>query len=179
MDHCSQQHHPKPALSEQSTSNPASSPDQLRYHLTPIPPMSSAVDPQVKEAEATHDEEDDDGEDEEEEEDELDSEAETERDSLTNGAPNPSHLHVPVTHGAVMAQAAAEPSELMQLDMSEDIRIGSPENCSNNVESELQQRPVDHQRHTESYQSESAQPWTLLQYEFGADPLPSGNNLFR
>ncbi|KAJ8636635.1 hypothetical protein MRB53_010902 [Persea americana] len=176
MDHCNQQHHPKPALSEQSTSNPASSPDQLRYHLTPIPPMLSAVDPQVKEAEGTHDEDDDDGEDEEEEEDELDSEAETERESPANVAPNPSHLLAPVTHGTVMAQAAAEPSELMQLDMSEDIRIGSPENCSNNVESELQQRPVDHRRHTESYQAESAQPRPLLQYEFGADLLPSGGS---
>lgn len=175
LDHCNQQHHPKPALSEQSTSNPASSSDQYRYHSTPIPPMLLAVDPQVKEAEATHEKEADDDEDEEEEEAELDSETETGRDSHTNAAQNPSHLHGPATHGAVMAQPVAEPSELMQLEMSEDIRLGSPENCSNNVESELQPRPVDHQPHTESYQAESAQPWPFLQYEFGAEP--SGNNL--
>ena len=144
--------------------------------------MFTPIAPQIKEAEANQevddDDDDDEEEDEEEEEPELDSEAETGRESPVNVAQNPLQLHGQVPDGTVMGQAAAEPSELMQLEMSEDIRLGSPDDGSNNLDSELQVLagvgPVDHYQHAESYRAESAHPWPMLQYELSSDLPHSG-----
>ncbi|KAL4355169.1 hypothetical protein GQ457_06G029370 [Hibiscus cannabinus] len=92
---------PKPALSEHSTSNPAS---YTRLHSPVLPPMHAVLNPNL---------EDDDDDDEEQENDEDDDE-EPELDCAE--------------------VAAGEPSELMQLEMSEDIRLGSPEDASNNLD---------------------------------------------
>ncbi|RWR95376.1 basic helix-loop-helix protein A-like protein [Cinnamomum micranthum f. kanehirae] len=182
MDHYNQHHFPKPALSEHSTSNPMSSSERPHYHSPPVPAMFAPIAPRIKEAEANQevddDDDDDEEEDEEEEEPELDSEAETGRESPVNVAQNPLQLHGQVTDGTVMGQAAAEPSELMQLEMSEDIRFGSPDDGSNNLDSELQVLagvgPVDHYQHAESYRAESARPWPMLQYELSSDLPHSG-----
>lgn len=100
-----------------------------------------------------------------EEEDESDSEAETARNS-----------------GPVAAAATAvEPSELMQLEMSEDIRVGSPDDGSNNLDSDFHllavSHPSDHHQHrrADSYRAESTRRWddpALLQL-----PPASGNLL--
>lgn len=145
--------------------------------------MFSPIAPRIKEAEANQEVDDDDDDDEEEDEEEeeepeLDSEAETGRESPVNVAQNPLQLHGLVTDGTVMGQAAAEPSELMQLEMSEDIRFGSPDDGSNNLDSELQVLAgvgtVDHYQHAESYRAESARPWPMLQYELSSDLPHSG-----
>lgn len=190
MDQYNQQHS-KPALSEHSTSNPASSSDRSRFHSPPAPAMFSAVDPQAKEAEANQEEEadddDDDDDDEDEDEDEeeegdSDSEAETGRHSPANAPQNSLECGLN-QHGVTPAQVPAEPSELMQLEMSEDIRLGSPDDCSNNLDSEMHllaashsgAGPIDHHRHAESYRAESTRTWPLLQYELSDDlPLSGG-----
>ncbi|KAI7983380.1 Basic helix-loop-helix protein A [Camellia lanceoleosa] len=76
---------------------------------------------------------------------------------------------------AVAHRAAAEPSELMQLEMSEDIRLGPPDDGSNNLDLEFQLlaasqagNPADHHRRADSYRAESIRRWLVLQ-----DPLSS------
>ncbi|KAL7200669.1 hypothetical protein ACSBR1_032569 [Camellia fascicularis] len=63
----------------------------------------------------------------------------------------------------------------MQLEMSEDIRLGSPDDGSNNLDSEFQLlaasqagNPADQHRRADSYRAESIRRWPVLQ-----DPLSS------
>ncbi|KAI9080294.1 hypothetical protein K1719_037688 [Acacia pycnantha] len=157
IDH-QRQHHPpppKPALSEHSTSNPTTSSDHSRLQSTPIAAaMYSAVDPSpaTPPAPNNHINEDDDEDDEEEAD--SDSEAETARNSGPTSTPEAS---------GVAVATAAEPSELMQLEMSEDIRVGSPDDGSNNLDSDFHMlavsHPGDHERRADSYRAESTRRW--------------------
>ncbi|XP_004290663.1 PREDICTED: basic helix-loop-helix protein A isoform X1 [Fragaria vesca subsp. vesca] len=164
---------PKPALSEHSTSNPATSSDHHpRFHsphLTAIRNNAAANNPPPLHAAAQEDDEDED--EEEDDEGESDSEAETGRNG--NGRPlPPAGTNVP----------AAEPSELMQLEMSEDIRLGSPDDASNNLDSDFHMLAVsqsanaaDQQRQADSYRAESARRWPPVQPPMSAvQPPPSG-----
>ncbi|PPD72192.1 hypothetical protein GOBAR_DD30913 [Gossypium barbadense] len=63
-----------------------------------------------------------------------------------------------------------EPSELMQLDMSEDIKLGSPDDASNNLDSDFNMlavsqsgNPTDNQRRAELFRDESNRRWQMLQ----------------
>ncbi|KAJ6736088.1 TRANSCRIPTION FACTOR TT8 [Salix viminalis] len=157
---------PKPALSGHSTSSPATSSDHPRLHPPPIPPFYVAAEPSANADQNDEDEEEEDEEEEEEEEEhDSDSGAETSRDAHLEPrqAQNPPQI------------AAAEPSELMQLEMSEDIRLGSPDDGSNNLDSDFPvtgpDKLVDHQNRADSYRAESARRWTLLQ----DNPFNSGN----
>nr|AEC03343.1 bHLH transcription factor MYC1 [Diospyros kaki] len=173
---------PKPALSEHSTSNPATSSEHARFHSSPLlPAMYAPVDPpadanqmeqEEEEDEEEEEEEDDDDDDDEEEEEqeggESESEANTGRNSRLSGGQNPHALSQGV--GA----AEAEPSELMQLEMSEDIRFGSPDDASNNLDSDFQLlaasqagNPTDHQGRADSYRAESTRRWPVIVH----DPL--------
>ncbi|XP_057483081.1 transcription factor BHLH42-like [Actinidia eriantha] len=156
---------PKPALSEHSTSNPATSSSHPRFHSNPLPPTYAPLDPALF-ASQIHlaEEEEDNDDDEEEVQAELDSEAHT---GPNSGAQNPRADHV--------ARVAAEPSELMQLEMSEDIQLGSPDDGSNHLDPDFQLmvasqggvgNPVDHPHQVDSFRAESARRWPLLQ-----DPL--------
>ncbi|KAF9682870.1 hypothetical protein SADUNF_Sadunf05G0153000 [Salix dunnii] len=149
---------PKPALSGHSTSS-----DHPRLHPPPIPPFYVAAEPSAN-ADHNDEDEEEDGEEEEEEHD-SDSGAETSRDAHLEPrqAQNPHQV------------AAAEPSELMQLEMSEDIRLGSPDDGSNNLDSDFPltgpDNLVDHQNRADPYRAESARRWTLLQ----DNPYSTGN----
>ncbi|XWS36288.1 hypothetical protein CRYUN_Cryun20dG0072700 [Craigia yunnanensis] len=145
---------PKPALSEHSTSNPANSSDHSRFHSPSIPPMYAAADPPVN-----ANQEDDDEEDDDEEEPESDS-TETGRNSS----------QVPAQNNQAAVAAVAEPSELMQLEMSEDIRLGSPDDVSNNLDSDFHMltvsqsgNPANQQRLADSFRAESSRRWSMLQ----------------
>nr|BAM36702.1 bHLH transcriptional factor AN1 homolog [Rosa hybrid cultivar] len=166
---------PKPALSEHSTSNPATSSDHHpRFHsphLTAIRNNAAANNAQPLHAAAQEDEEDEDEEeDDQDEEGESDSEAETGR----NGRP--------LAAAAGPNVPAAEPSELMQLEMSEDIRLGSPDDASNNLDSDFHMLAVsqsanaaNQQRQTDSYRAESTRRWPPVQPPMTAvQPPPSG-----
>lgn len=99
---------PKPALSEHSTSNPS-----VTNHFLSPPLIYTPADEEREEEE----EEDEDGDEDQKADDQLDSEED---------------LNSMMSHGGASAAAAAEPSDqLMQVDMSEDIRLGSPD--SNNL----------------------------------------------
>lgn len=170
MDH-HPPHPPKPALSEHSTSNPAASSEHSRFQSPPLPAMYSAADHQQANNNPAEEEEDDEEEDEEEEEEEADSdsEAETGRHSRMAVAQNAS--------GLATVPTAAEPSELMQLEMSEDIRLGSPDG-SNNLDSDFHMlavsqsgNPVDHQRRADSYKAESTRRWPSL-HDHSTNNLP-------
>ncbi|XVE73158.1 hypothetical protein DITRI_Ditri11bG0094600 [Diplodiscus trichospermus] len=158
---------PKPALSEHSTSNPATSSDHTHFQYSPsIPPMYAAAEPPVNpnhedndndEEEEEDDDDDDDDEDDEEEEPESDS-AETGRNSRQVPTQNPQEV-----------AAAAEPSELMQLEMSEDIKLGSPDDASNNLNSDFHMlavsqsgNPADQQRRADSFRAESSRRWEMI-----------------
>nr|CBY88797.1 basic helix-loop-helix transcription factor [Humulus lupulus] len=149
----------KPALSEQSTSNPATS-DNPRFHSQPMTTAiysgaATGVVDETKEDEG--DEEDDDMD--EEEAAESDSEAEIGRSNVGGGP-----ISAQNTSGE--AVVPAEPSELMQLDMSEDIRLGSPDDGSNNLDSDFHLLAVSQsERHLcqpDSYPAESTPRWPLL-----------------
>ncbi|CAN6693926.1 unnamed protein product [Malus baccata var. baccata] len=161
-------HHPpppKPALSEHSTSNPTTSSDHPHFHSSNLLPAMS-TDPPLNAAQ----EDDEDEEDDNQEEDdgaESDSEAET--------GPNGGAI-VPAANPPQALAAVAEPSELMQLEMSEDIRLGSPDDASNNLDSDFHllalsqsRNPADQQRQADSYRAESTRRWPSVQ-----EPLSSG-----
>ena len=56
----------------------------------------------------------------------------------------------------------AEPSELMQLEMPEDIRLGSPNDGSNNLDSDFHLLAVS-QGGNEARQAESTRRWSSSQ----------------
>ncbi|XVF72423.1 hypothetical protein PTKIN_Ptkin12aG0120200 [Pterospermum kingtungense] len=158
---------PKPALSEHSTSNPpATSSDHTLFHSASIPPTYAAADPPVN---ANQEEDDDEEEEEEEEDDDDDDEEGPESDSAETGR---NSRQVPTQNTqAVEAVAAAEPSELMQLEMSEDIKIGSPDDASNNLDSSdfhmlavsQSGNPAEQQRRADWFKAESSRRWQMLQ----------------
>ncbi|CAK9151059.1 unnamed protein product [Ilex paraguariensis] len=174
---------PKPALSEHSTSNPASSSDHARFQSVSMPSTYATEDPlantnqidaEEEEEEEEEEDEDDEEEGEEEEEADRDSEAETVRNS---GLSRSQQNYQTVTQGVPAAPGASEPSELMQLDMSEDIRVGSPDDGSNNLNSDFHLlavsqagNPTDHKPRADLYRAESSRRWPIL-----LDSL--GNNL--
>lgn len=155
--HHHQLHPPKPALSEHSTSNPATSSDHPSFHSPPVPAMYQVPDVPVNTNNPEEDEE------EEDEDVESDSEIVTDR--------NNSQI-TPATNTQGIGAAAAEPSELMQLEMSEDIRLGSPDDGSNNMDSDLHMlgvgqssNPTNQRRQADSYRAESTRRWPLSRLE--------------
>ncbi|KAI3848111.1 hypothetical protein MKW92_025802 [Papaver armeniacum] len=173
-------HHPTPARSEHSTSNPAStSSEQFNFNSTPglLSAMYSAAHPipHSSNLEKQNEDDEDDEEEEEEEEDddeengsESDSQAETGRNSYADAATtavvmqDPIHLCDPMIEGLVTT--TAERSELVQHEMSEDIRIGSPDDVSNNnLDPDVRMFDITHG-------SEPGRKWS-------ADQLISGGGL--
>ncbi|KAK8532534.1 hypothetical protein V6N13_131855 [Hibiscus sabdariffa] len=155
---------PKPALSEHSTSNPAASSDQNIFHSPSVPPPCSAADPPVNATQEDDDNVDDDDEDEDDNDEEEDEDEEPESYSAETGR---NILQVPTQNTqAVTAVAALEqPSELMQLEMSEDINLGSPDDASYNLDSDFHMlavsqsgNPTEHRR-----RGESNGRWQMLQ----------------
>ncbi|XP_057745474.1 basic helix-loop-helix protein A [Arachis stenosperma] len=143
---------PKPALSEHSTSNPASSSDCLIYTVTdpPFPPPNLTNEDNMEEDQDNEEEE-------EEEEDEDDEEEEPILDSEDEKRRNNNNVSGGIT----------EPSELMQLEMSEDIRVGSPNDGSNNLDSNFHLLAVteaDNQSgQVDSYRVDPTQRWDPIQ----------------
>ncbi|KAG7970578.1 hypothetical protein I3843_07G091100 [Carya illinoinensis] len=194
-DHPHQPLPPKPALSEHSTSNPATSSDHPHFHYSPLsvppiypsisdqPPVNASlqellVHPEDQDLEDQEEEDDDDDDEDDEIDDgESDSEAETGR----NNRPITSASNVLRGMATTTSAATAEPSELVQLEMSEDIRLGSPEDGSNNLDSDFHMlavsqsvNPTNHnQRHADSYRANSStrRIWPLGS---GIQPLHSG-----
>ncbi|WCJ21519.1 basic helix-loop-helix (bHLH) DNA-binding superfamily protein [Euphorbia peplus] len=157
------QHHPplpppKPAISEQSTSNPATSSHQLRFHSR-IPAMYAAAHPPNNAGQEDDDEDED-------EEDGSDSEAETGR--------NIGSVPMEAQHAQGVMGTIAEPSELMQVEMSEDIRLGSPDDGSTHLDSDFNligsQIRLDHQSRSDSFRAESVRRW-------GSEQDPLNNNI--
>jgi hypothetical protein len=102
-------------------------------------------------------EEEDEEDDEDDEEDqESDSEAETSREALLEPCQAQNPLQV----------AVVEPSELMQLEMSEGIRLGSPDDGSNNLDVDFPlinpESLMDHQSRADSFRTESARRWAPM-----------------
>ena len=154
---------PKPALSEHSTSNPTSSTD----HIPTI--MYTMQDPP-----STNPNQDDMDEDEEDEEDEEDDEVESESGDETGGR----------NRRATSLTAIVEPSELMQIEMPDDIRIGSPNDGSNNLDSDFHLLVVSNQGnplgHVDSYKTDSTQRWGPIEDPVGNSlqiQLPSSGKL--
>ncbi|XP_047157064.1 truncated basic helix-loop-helix protein A-like [Vigna umbellata] len=143
-------HHPlppKPALSEHSTSNPISSSDHIPAVMYTVadPP---AADPSLND-EMDEDEEEEDEEEEEEEEEGAESASEDEtRDRIARRVTTPEMEDV----------TRAEPSELMQLELPEDIRVGSPNDGSNNLDSDFHLLAVS-QGGNAAGQAESSVRW--------------------
>ncbi|PON55299.1 Basic helix-loop-helix transcription factor [Parasponia andersonii] len=163
----------KPALSEHSTSNPGMSSDNPRFHSPPMPDAiyatATATEPPVAEEanqDGEGDEEDEDENIDDQEEVDSDSEAEMDRN---NGRSISADQNTPATTVAV------EPSELMQLDMSEDIRLGSPDDGSNNLDSDFHLLAVSGQS---DHRAESTKRWQFVPdpttSNIGLPLLPSG-----
>ncbi|XP_078149390.1 basic helix-loop-helix (bHLH) DNA-binding superfamily protein isoform X1 [Carex rostrata] len=119
-----QEMHTMPALSEQSTSNPISYTDSQ---------------PQFNPQNFQHQIKDDQENEEEEDDEEDDDDEEAHDDSEEDNVPRNINQMDPAVNFT-----NAEPSELMQLEMSEGIRLGSPDDCSNNFEAELQMLGMCH-----------------------------------
>nr|XP_010906882.1 basic helix-loop-helix protein A isoform X2 [Elaeis guineensis] len=167
MDH--QDIHPKPALSEYSTSNPTACTEQQLLQTQAIQQMS--VDPHGSNQEEEEDDDDDADDDEDIDHNDVDddgdevevgsgSEAETGR----YNAGISTQLIPPSLAADEKAIPATEPSELMQLEMSEGIRLGSPDECSNDLDTELQVLAVCHNSEQSNQQrrDDSYQAWNFL-----------------
>ena len=138
--------------------------DNPRFHSPPVFYTATADFPVLDVANEEDQEEDI--------EEEADSDSEDELMDRNNGRP------VSVQNSPVgAAVVTTEPSELMQLDMSEDIRLGSPDDASNNLDSDFHllavTQPDQHdqlctQPHHDSYPAESTRQWPLV-------PDPSAN----
>ncbi|MQL76254.1 hypothetical protein Taro_008624 [Colocasia esculenta] len=115
----------KPALSEHSTSNPA--PRQV-FRSPSLPAMPPASTDSFRYAD------DDDDDDVDEDDDGADSGSDSEAAGGNRGGGEVARP-CPVAAAAGME---AEPSELMQMEMPEEIRLGSPDDCSNNLDVDLQ-----------------------------------------
>lgn len=156
---------PKPALSEHSTSNPAASSDYTRFHSPSVPLVYAAADPPV-----TADQGENNNVDEEEEEEEDDDDEEGDEEPESYSAETGRNTQQVPTENTLAVVAAEEPSELMQLDMSEDIKLGSPDDASNNLDSDFNMlavsqsgNPTDNQRRAELFRDESNRRWQMLQ----------------
>ncbi|XP_068658609.1 transcription factor BHLH42-like isoform X1 [Aristolochia californica] len=164
LDDSDQQQQPKPALSEQSTSNPASA-DPTCFKSPPFPTMFRALD--LPTGETDHQGNQEEEEEEEEEEIDSDSEVETEKYSLANPSHNdPIQLWGQISHDLPPSLPVAEASELIQMDMSEDIRLGSPEDAEiQMLDASNSGRQADPQRLVDSYRVDPDRAWELLQEE--------------
>ncbi|MBA0852804.1 hypothetical protein Goshw_010002 [Gossypium schwendimanii] len=156
---------PKPALSEHSTSNPAASSDYTRFHSPSVPLVYAAADPPVNADQGEYNNVD---EEEEDEEDDDDEEGDEEPESYS--AETGRTTQQVQTESTLAVVAAEEPSELMQLDMSEDIKLGSPDDASNNLDSDFNMlavsqsgNPTDNQRRAELFRDESNRRWQMRQ----------------
>ncbi|XP_059299723.1 transcription factor BHLH42 isoform X1 [Lycium ferocissimum] len=145
---------PKPALSEHSTSNPPTFSEPKFYSGNTLPSASIHLADQdgriAREEEEDEDQEDDDDDD----DDDSDSIA------IQNGL------------------GAAEASELMQLDVSEVIRLGSPEDGSNNMDSDFHLVGVSQAGNTaDSFKAETAISWAHFQDLQHLPGVPSNDEL--
>ncbi|KAL5068220.1 hypothetical protein RYX36_019107 [Vicia faba] len=141
---------PKPALSEHSTSNPTYSTD----HIPAI--MYTMADPPPSTTNPNQDDMDED-EEEDEEDDEVESGSEDETDQDHNQHAN-------------SIKEIVEPSELMQIEMPDDIRIGSPNDGSNNLDSDFHLLAVSNQGNPTQVDSYRIERWGLIE-EHADDPL--------
>ncbi|CAI8602961.1 unnamed protein product [Vicia faba] len=141
---------PKPALSEHSTSNPTYSTD----HIPAI--MYTMADPPPSTTNPNQDDMDED-EEEDEEDDEVETGSEDETDQDHNQHAN-------------SIKEIVEPSELMQIEMPDDIRIGSPNDGSNNLDSDFHLLAVSNQGNPTQVDSYRIERWGLIE-EHADDPL--------
>ncbi|XP_055813282.1 transcription factor BHLH42 isoform X2 [Solanum dulcamara] len=144
---------PKPALSEHSTSNSFTFSEP--YFYSGNIPSSTGVGPVDQDDRIVGEEENGEEEDEDEDRDEDENdEVELDSDSIAIqrgvGAANP---------------IAAEASELMQLDMSEAIRLGSPDDGSNNMDTDFHLDGVSlaGNNTADSFKAETAISWANFQ----------------
>ncbi|XP_068662561.1 transcription factor BHLH42-like isoform X2 [Aristolochia californica] len=173
LDDSDQKQQPKPALSEQSTSNPSLAGTSC-LQSRPFPNMFTPLDLPAGETDQVNEEKEEEEEEEEDEEDDeidSDSEAEPRKYSLVNPShDDPIQLWGQISHDLPPSQPVAEASELMLMDMSEEIRLGSPEEFSNNLDAEIRildasnsGSQADPQRLVDSYRIDSDRDWPLLQ----------------
>ncbi|KAE8729872.1 Transcription factor TT8 [Hibiscus syriacus] len=129
--------------------------EKTRFHSPSVPPLCSAADALLNATQENDHNADDDDEEDEDEEPESYS-AETGRNILQVSTQNIQ---------AVAAAVADGPSELMQLEMSEDIKLGSPDDASNNLDSDFHMLAVSQSgNHTDhQLQGESSRRWQMLQ----------------
>ncbi|KAJ0976085.1 hypothetical protein J5N97_018050 [Dioscorea zingiberensis] len=140
---------------ENSTSNIEHQQMYNFQHLAIVPPLSVEPEGSNRGGEEDDDDDEDDENGGDEEDDDGDDEAEvvTESEALTGRSKTAAPMVI------------TEPSELMQLEMPEEIRLGSPDECSDNLDSELQMFGMD--QTTSAHcgnpnQSDTYQAWQLL-----------------
>lgn len=155
-------HYPKPAHSEQSTSNPTTISERAHFHSSPLLAAYSGMHPSRNANQGYEEEEDEyDDENDNEGDGEHESEGEMGQTIHQTSMHDPLHLHGPVTQDISMVHGEAEPSELMLLEMSEDIRIGSPDDGSNNLDSDMHMLGLNQSVHHPGHES-THHHWPLL-----------------
>nr|WCS41527.1 bHLH transcription factor 3 [Iris laevigata] len=189
-------HRPKPALSEHSTSNSvACTAHQQPFHYQPVTQPTSVQTHESNQdnegdddGDGDGDDDDDDGDGEDDDNDDDDDEVEIGTDSDaemeiydTRVSTRPSAPNIIIPPAAATESAAipgSEPSEVMQIEMSEGIRLGSPDDCSNNLDTELQMLIAGEANHGQpghlQGQDSSYQAWHLLCCGF---PESSGTHI--
>nr|AHY20033.1 bHLH protein [Tulipa fosteriana] len=156
---------PKPALSEHSTSNPVTNVDQSFFYSQPFQPTS--VNPQGSDQEED-DEDDEDDADEEDTDDGSDDEQEAGTDSDKETGRYNARVSTPDIHSSLATAGAAIPgteqSELMQIEMSDGIRLCPSDDCSNDLDSELQMLGMgcNDSMQSDQHQEDTYQDWHLL-----------------
>ncbi|XP_072998292.1 basic helix-loop-helix protein A isoform X2 [Typha latifolia] len=145
--------HPAPAISEHSTSKPIVYNEAASFQLGVMHQKIASQNRSSQgggggeeEGEEEDGEDDDDEEDDDDRNDECDNEVEagsaSEADTRRYIARISRQLSSPNLTRSQEATPNTEPSELMQIEMSEGTRLGSPDDCSNNLDAELQMLAV-------------------------------------
>nr|BAE20058.1 bHLH transcription factor [Lilium hybrid division I] len=167
--------HPMPTLSEHSTSNPVAYTDQVLFQSQPFQTTSINLQGSDQEEDDGDDEDDVDGDD--NDDDEL--EAGSDSDTAYNARVLMQSLHPSFTTEAVIPRT--EQSELMHIEMSEGIRLGSSEDCSNNLDSELQMFGMGcNSSQSDQHQDDSYQAWHFLHQDLcDGFPQSTGDTLMQ
>jgi len=171
--HC---HQPKPALSEHSTSNSVAHADQHLFHFQPMstitqlttrdPNESNQKNGNGDDTDGDGDDEDNDDDDDDDDDDGIEVGTDIDAEIETYDARVSTQHIMPTNLPASIEAPTSEPSELMQIEMSQGIRLGSPEDCSNNLDKELQMLMAGHANSDQSddlhAQDNSYRAWHLL-----------------
>nr|WHU52354.1 bHLH42-1 protein [Tulipa gesneriana] len=170
---------PNPALSEHSTSNPMDYAQQSLFNTQPsatIEPMYMHPHEPNQEENDGDDDDDTEEEDSDDNEDELEVGPDSEMQAVGYNAGLPAQPIHPSLATADAEIPAIDSRELMQIEISEGIRLGSPDNYSNNLDLDLPMFAMDPSGSNQSEQRDDPYQAWHFQHEDLCNRFPQSSD---